>query len=114
VFPPTFPDGLDVEVLSRGLLERLDREVSEPRYREALTMYVWDHASAFRLDNVAHEENLRGLRWTLDYPEDMQFVEAVYAELERNGAPFTMRDVLALVRRRPELRELNRHLEVPA
>ncbi len=114
VWPPTYPDGLDVEVLSRAALTRLDREVALPRYREALTTYIWDHDGEFRMANVTHGENLRGLRWTLDYPEDLEFIEAVYAELDGGGAPFRMSDVLALVRRRPDLRELNRHLEVPA
>lgn len=114
VFPPTYPDGLDVELLSRGVFERLHREVTEPRFRESLTVYIWEHASQFRIANVEHDQNLRGLRWTLDYPDDLAFVEAVYGELGAVEGGFAMPDVLALLARRPEIRELNRHLEVPA
>jgi len=111
VFPPTFPDGLDVELLSRDVLERLDREVADPFFRESLTAYIREHSGTFRVANLPYAEDLSRLRWTLDYPEDLAFVEAVLQELrpERDGS--AMRDVLALLERRPELRELNRHRE---
>ncbi len=111
VFPPTFPDGLDVEVLSRQVLERLNREVSDPLFRESLTAYIREHPSSFRVTNVEHETNLSHLRWTLDYPEDLAFVVAVFTALDRDGSIFSMQDVLGLLERRPELRDLNRHLE---
>lgn len=114
VLPPTYPDGLDVEVISRATLDRLDREARDAAFRDAPTSYIWAHPSSFRTANVAYEENLRRLRWTLDYPEDLAFVEAVYEELDRTGDVFTMPDVLRLLTRRPDLRDLNRHLEIPA
>ena len=111
VFPPTFPDGLDVEVLSRQVLERLDREVSDPFFRESFTAYIREHPAAFRIANIEHERDLNDLRWTLDYPEDLAFVEAVYRALDDRGSIFNMRDLLGLLEQRPELRDLNRHLE---
>jgi spore coat polysaccharide biosynthesis protein SpsF len=114
VFPATYPDGLDVELITRATLERLERDAREPSFRDAPTSYIWAHPAAFRIANVAHDANLRGLRWTLDYPEDLAFIDAVFRELGRDDVVFTMREVLDLLRRRPELRELNRHLEVPA
>lgn len=111
VFPPTFPDGLDVEVLSREVLERLDREVSDPIFRESLTAYIREHPTSFRIVNVEHSEDLGQLRWTVDYPADLAFVEAVYQALLHEGKIFGMQEVLRLLHRRPELRDLNRHLE---
>lgn len=111
VFPRTFPDGLDVELLSRDVLERLDREVTEPFFRESLTKYIWEHAATFRHENLKYDEDLRRLRWTLDYREDLEFVEAVLQELGSESKGFAMRDVLALLERRPALRDKNRHLE---
>src|SRR5207249_4753991 len=97
VFPPTFPDGLDVEVLSRTALERLDREVSDPFFRESLTAYVREHPAAFEIANVEHPEDLSRLRWTMDYPEDLAFVEAVYRRLGNQGEIFGMDDLLRLL-----------------
>jgi spore coat polysaccharide biosynthesis protein SpsF len=109
VFPPTFPDGLDVELLSRDVLERLDREVADPFFRESLTAYIREHSATFRWDNRPCDENLIHHRWTLDYREDLEFMEAVLQELGPERTDFAMRDVLALLERRPELSEKNRH-----
>lgn len=111
VFPPTFPDGLDVEVLSRQVLERLDREVSDRFFRESFTAYIREHPGSFKIASVEHEMNLSRLRWTLDYPEDLALVEAVYQALGQEKGIFHMKDVLTLLDRHPELRDLNRHLE---
>ncbi len=111
VFPPTFPDGLDVELLSRTVLERLHQEVADPFYRESLTAYIREHPATFRIANIEHTEDLSRLRWTLDYPEDLAFVEAVLQALHREGEVFGMREVLGLLWRCPDLRDLNRHRE---
>jgi spore coat polysaccharide biosynthesis protein SpsF len=46
-------------------------------------------------------------RWTVDTPEDLEFVRAVFARLKHN-ANFSWRDVLDLLDREPGLIELNR------
>ncbi len=48
------------------------------------------------------------LRMTLDYPEDYAFFQAVYEHLHREGRVFTLDEVLDLVRRHPEIAEINR------
>jgi spore coat polysaccharide biosynthesis protein SpsF (cytidylyltransferase family) len=47
----------------------------------------------------------------VDYPEDLEFVSQVFAELGSGGEAAGMDDVLTVLKRRPELREINRHLE---
>ena len=46
------------------------------------------------------------LRWTVDRPDDLEFVRAVYGRLDAEGRIFGMDDVLALLRREPGLLEL--------
>ena len=45
---------------------------------------------------------------TLDYPEDYDFFLAVFRELHQPGRVFSLDDVMDLLRRRPEIAELNR------
>jgi len=67
-----------------------------------------DERNGFRRRNVAHDEDLSAQRWTVDELPDLEFVRAVYDELAPDGARiFGMRDVLALLRRRPGLSALN-------
>ncbi len=47
------------------------------------------------------------LRMTLDYPEDLAFFEAVFAELYRPGEIFSFDDVMELLARRPDIARLN-------
>lgn len=47
------------------------------------------------------------LRLTLDYQEDYDVFTAIYDALGADGRPFTLDDVLTLMRSRPELRALN-------
>jgi len=106
--PPTFPDGLDTEIVSAAALERAWREARRPSDREHVTTYVRDRTHGFRLRTVVHDEDLSAHRWTVDEPRDLEFVRAVHAELAPDGRRiFGMQEVLHLLRRRPELSMLN-------
>jgi spore coat polysaccharide biosynthesis protein SpsF (cytidylyltransferase family) len=48
------------------------------------------------------------VRVTLDYPDDLRFFEALVAEL--GDRPFGTEEIVRLVRRRPELVQINTHL----
>ncbi len=49
----------------------------------------------------------------MDTPEDLDFVRAVYERLGADGR-FDWRDVLALVEREPQVREINRRVRQKA
>jgi spore coat polysaccharide biosynthesis protein SpsF len=114
VYPSTFPHGLDVEVLGRALLERLDREIDDAFYRDWFSAFVREHPERFAIVNVEAEVDRHELRWTVDHPEDLVFVDEVFRRLGADGHVFGMGDVLALLEREPALRDINRHLEDPA
>jgi len=107
--PPTFPDGQDTEAFSAAALARAWREARLPSEREHVTPYIWKHPERFRLANVRHAEDLSALRWTVDEAADLDFVRAVYARLGDARAA-GLGEVLALLRREPALREINRSL----
>jgi spore coat polysaccharide biosynthesis protein SpsF len=103
--PPTFPDGLDTEVFSRNALEQAAREARLRSEREHVTLYIRNHPEIFRIANVRHARDLSAMRWTVDEPDDLELVRAVYAEL---GNPdFGMEDVLRLLAEQPELARAN-------
>lgn len=106
--PPTFPDGLDTEVFSFEALARAWREATAPPDREHVTSYMWRQPDKFRLANVTHAPDLSGLRWTVDEPADLEFARAVYRHLGVRAETSGMDDVLDLLRRRPELEQINR------
>jgi spore coat polysaccharide biosynthesis protein SpsF len=107
---PTYPDGLDTEVFRREALERAWHEANLTSEREHVTSYIWKHPDLFRLSNVEHSEDLSALRWTVDEPQDLEFVRRIYAHLDLKSH-FGMKEVLALVREHPELTKINTEFE---
>jgi glutamate-1-semialdehyde 2,1-aminomutase len=106
--PPTFPDGLDVEVFTVAALEEAAAHATDPQDREHVTTYMRT-STTLRRTNVACEHDESKARWTLDEPEDQTVLDAVV----RHFAPrvdFAWTDVLALTRDHPELFLANRHL----
>lgn len=106
--PPTFPDGLDVEVIPMETLKNAWTNAKKDYEREHLTPYIWEQPEKFRIGNITNNENLfMKERWTLDYQEDYIFIKTVFEHLYNEGNIFHMNDVLDLLQRSPEIRKIN-------
>lgn len=103
---PTWPDGLDVEVISRRALERAWREATLCSEREHVTPYIYKNPEQFRIAEVRNATDLSSLRWTVDHPQDLAFVRGVYARLD-HGTIFGTEEVLVLLKAYPELSAIN-------
>lgn len=109
IFPlRTYPRGLDTEVMSFSTLERCWKEETNPAYREHVTPYIHDHPDRFRISEVNNEQDLSLMRWTVDTPEDFDFVSQVYQYLGENT--FSWVDILDLLQKHPELLEINKEI----
>lgn len=109
----TYPDGLDAEIVRVDVLERAWREARDRSDREHVTLYVRRQPDVFRIGAMVNDEDLGALRWTVDDPDDLEFVRRVYAELYPSHPAFGWRDVLALVRSHPEIAAINGGPHVP-
>jgi spore coat polysaccharide biosynthesis protein SpsF len=103
----TYPRGLDTEVISAAALGRAWQQARKPYEREHVTPYIYEHPAEFKLLPVTEDGDYSGHRWTVDTPQDLEFVRAIYARLKDN-LMFNWRDVLDLLDREPALLELNR------
>ncbi|OQA34672.1 MAG: 3-deoxy-manno-octulosonate cytidylyltransferase [Betaproteobacteria bacterium ADurb.Bin341] len=108
---PSYPDGLDVEAFRFAVLERAWRDAHMVSEREHVTPYIYKHPEQFKLLKVCNAENLSHLRWTVDNPEDFEFVSRIYEALYPGKADFTTADILAYLRQHPGLGAVNAHLE---
>src|SRR5919108_303724 len=107
VHPPTYPDGLDTEVMSFAVLQDAWERAQSAFDREHVTPYIWSHPERFRIVNVEHSIDLTPLRWTVDEAADLTFVNAVYTGLAASGGTFGMQEVLGLLKRCPDLLSIN-------
>ncbi|MFN6933604.1 MAG: aminotransferase class III-fold pyridoxal phosphate-dependent enzyme [Tsuneonella sp.] len=100
---PTYPDGLDVEVVSAAALRTAQREATRVPDREHVTPFINRQPGRFQAVHVDHATDLSALRWTVDEPADLAFVRAVYDRLYPADPAFGMDAVLALIEREPGL-----------
>lgn len=107
----TLPNGLDAEVMRFKCLERAWREARLPSEREHVTPYFYNHPELFRLGSYRGEQDLSHMRWTVDEPDDLEFVRRVFAALYPVSPRFRMRDVVALLEREPGLASINSRIE---
>ena len=101
---PSFPDGLDIEIVKTSALRRLDlMQLSEPE-REHVTLGLYSRPTDFTLKNYNYPLDLSRERWTVDYPEDLEFIRRVVKHENALNQIMSLEDVLKFLRDFPELR----------
>ena len=109
IHPPTYPDGLDVEVFSFWALEKAWKEAKLKSEREHVTPYIWKNADKFRLVNVRADEDLSNIRITVDEEEDLKLFEKLLSRI--NKSPIYLEDVLNVIKSEPGLLKINAQFE---
>jgi spore coat polysaccharide biosynthesis protein SpsF len=129
-FGRTYPIGLDVEVCKFAALQRAWREATETFQREHVMPFIYEgtilapffhsasssgdgpqlsrgiSARGFTVAQLQHIPDYGSLRWTVDTPEDLDFMRQVFARLA--GKPdFKWQDVLDILKKEPELANIN-------
>lgn len=104
---PTWPDGLDIEIMRSSVLQRAYDKARLPSEREHVTPYIHKQPELFRIEHVKGDRDLSSLRWTVDEPADLSFVTAVYEALYLRNPAFATDDVLVLLEKHPELAKIN-------
>lgn len=108
----TYPRGMDVQVFPTHVLAEVDHLTDDPVDREHVSLFIYEHPERYRLRNV-RALPVRGadLRLTVDTPEDLALVRAVFDALYPSDRAFGLSDILDLLEAHPELRELNRDVQ---
>jgi spore coat polysaccharide biosynthesis protein SpsF len=104
---PTYPDGLDVEVLRYECLELAHREAILPSHREHVTQFIHQQPERFKIGEYYGENNLSQLRWTVDEPLDLELVIKIYESLYPKNPDFTTENILDWLVVHPEWRTHN-------
>jgi spore coat polysaccharide biosynthesis protein SpsF len=121
----TYPIGLDVEACTFKALQEAWKKAKEPQHREHAMPYFYEGVELTRQSrtletgtsprgyNIAllhHTTDFGDYRWTVDTPEDLEFMREVYARF--NGRDdFSWKEVLDLVHDEPELMKINANVE---
>lgn len=108
--PATYPDGNDVEIMTMDCLTKAWKEAQHPWELEHTTPYIWEHPELFRVGNLEWKTGLdlsMSHRFTIDYPEDYDFIVQVYKKLYQAKRNFSCNDILQLLENEPKIYEIN-------
>lgn len=101
-----YPIGLDVEVFSFAALEKAFNNAKAGYQREHVTPYMYEPETPCKAMSVTGKNLLGHYRWTVDMPEDLELVRKIYQHFKgRND--FTWLEVVDLMRKNPELANIN-------
>ena len=117
----TYPIGLDIEACTFKVLEKAWKEAKEHQHREHVMPYFYEGVElsavnrrllegvsprGFRIALLNHTTDFGNYRWTVDTPEDLEFIRQVYSRFDSRD-DFSWKDVLDLVHNEPRLMEIN-------
>jgi glutamate-1-semialdehyde 2,1-aminomutase len=100
--PPTWPDGLDCEAFTFKALKYAATHAVSDGDREHVTPYIKRHQYRFKAMNVsAPLPDLHMHRWTVDTPEDLEFLN----RLVKLSSGNTLYDYLKTLKQHPDLKQ---------
>lgn len=109
------PPGLYVQVFRLNSLLKIGETIEDPAIREHVSLYYYENPTQYKIFNLVSSPKLKlpaGTRIYLDYPEDLDFLSAIYESFKsRENKNFNAEDIVKLLKDRPELLNINSHLE---
>ena len=94
---PTFPDELDVEILTKKTFQRIVKDAYKPSHLEHVTSFVIENKDDFFIHQILFKSDLSSLRWTVDEQIDLELIVKIFENLYLHKGDFSMHDILALV-----------------
>ena len=107
VIERTYPQGLDAECVTMAAFEKLLSTSLTEAEHEHVTLGLYSRPDQFRLHSVTQMVNRSELRWTVDLPEDLEFVRVVYDALYDGNPAFDQEDLVAWLTDHPEISRIN-------
>jgi spore coat polysaccharide biosynthesis protein SpsF len=117
----TYPIGLDIEACTFKALEQVWKKAKEPQHREHVMPYFYEgvklitdnrllhtgtSSRGYNIALLQHTTDFGDYRWTVDTPEDLEFMRQVYSRFDGRD-DFLWKEVLDLVHDNPELMKIN-------
>jgi len=104
---PTFPKGLEVEVCSVEALEAACLETNDRPQGQTVSSLLSHNPLRFPQGVFKDSVDRSGMRWCVEEPEDLEFVQRVFEKLYPYGPAFSREDVFELLEQSPELAQIN-------
>ena len=100
-----------MEISSFSALDRAWREAKLKSEREHVTPYIWKNTELFKITNVLCETDLSFHRWTLDTPEDFEFIKKIIEFAVEKNMEISLPSILEILRANPDWLKINSQSE---
>ena len=107
--PPTFPDGLDVEVFKFSALKEAYIKANQPTEREHVTPFIINNKK-FKKFNLKNSLDYSFLRLTLDEKEDFFLIEKIIKNFKGN-LNFDLNNILDFYKKNKKIFSINSHIK---
>jgi len=104
------PVGISTEIINSTALSVANSKASSASEKEHVTLYIRRHPDVFRVTDYRLDINSRHLRLTLDTIEDLSLIREIFKEFG-DLVPITLEDLIVLFQEKPDLIEINRHIQ---
>lgn len=111
VMTRSYPRGMDCEIFSYQLLERMHKEAKEPQDREHVTLFIRRQPHQFRVATISSSVDCSSYRLTVDTQEDFELIKKIIETLYPHNPNFSWKDCVALLKKNPYWVNLNAHVE---
>jgi spore coat polysaccharide biosynthesis protein SpsF len=108
-YPPSFPEGLDVEVFTFSALKVAFENSIDDFEKEHVTQYFYRNTDLFKMKNFAHSEDMSHLRLTVDTQNDFMLAEEIYNRLYSTNEFFGFDEIVSLNKSEPDLFKINQN-----
>ena len=106
--PPTWPDGLDVEIFTFKALETAWKLATTNHDREHVTPFI-RHSKNFILENYFNDIDSSNERWTLDEQNDLEVIQNILNNITPSN--LTYQNIMSLKNSKPELFQSNKSIK---
>jgi len=108
--PSSWPDGMDVSVMSYSALKKAWKIANKPSEREHVTFIFWKENSNFKCKRVDCYKDLSKYRLTVDYEEDFVLIKKIILNFINKNIDFRfikMNEIIDYLESYPDLIEIN-------
>ena len=102
--PPTYPDGLDVEIFTFAALKKAYQKANNNYDLEHVTSFIRNN-NFFKKDNIFDNKNFSKLRWTLDELKDLKFLNELSKKIDLVTSNYST--ILDCLKKYPALLKIN-------
>ena len=106
--PKTFPDGLDVEVMTFKAIKKCYNLAKSNYDKEHVTSYI-RNSGKFKILYYQYKKNYSNQRWCVDEKNDFKVVKKIFEHFNPR-INFDWLEIIKLTKKKPKIFEINKKL----